>query len=272
MRLFWDAACTVMKIEETHVLIYRRDDGEIARIGACVHSLMGWKFVPAKESAEPIPLNKYWKTYQLCIPQWARNKQYITMSLSDFDFLYQPTILQLEESGECAMADEKEFTLEDFLGEFGLKDKVIEQTVKAVSTRKAGSTPRTDFIDAVEKQLIKATEAAKTHTITQKAGPDGQVLIMEKSEALAPPTRGKPSNWFTWKNNQLVVSSYASNAAVFPPVAFKTWDDAFAYFKGLIVATNAGKLDAKFAAIKAKRAENKAKKAGANPETGEIED
>jgi len=253
---------------ETRVVFCATEAGDINKIGACIYEMSGWRFVPTGVTPKDTG-KRLWPTYQLCIPQWFRNKTYKVLTLSDYNFVYQPNIPT--PCGETEMtASNNEFTLEDFLGEYGLKDKILETPAKkpvAVAER----SPRNDFVAAVNRELVKARAAADTNIISEKTVAGAVVLEMANGEALAPPTRGKSANWFVWKNNQLVVSSYASNAAVFPPVAFKSWSDAIGYLEKLVEAANAGKLDSNFAAIKTKRLAKKAAKAAKDAEMAATE-
>ena len=181
------------------------------------------------------------------------------------------------------------FTLDQFLTEAGLADKKIALPEKKVVASTRNETPKDKFIAFVGKQLAKATEFSKSHPFTGD-------IIPEPIGDLKPPTRGKSSNWFVYKNNQLVVSAYASNTTLFEPVAFASWDHVIKYFEYLKTVALAGKLDANFAEIQKTRDANrgKSKKAKAakpdvklapiaavtdaeflksgqmNPETGEI--
>ena len=253
---------------ETRVVFCATEAGDINKIGACIYEISGWRFVPTGITPKD-PGKKLWPTYQLCIPQWFRNKTYKVLTISDYNFVYQPNIPT--PSGEPDMTDSNsEFTLEDFLGEYGLKDKVLETPAKKAAPA-AERSPRNDFVAAVSRELEKARTAAETHKISEKTVDGAVVLEMLNGDALAPPTRGKSANWFVLKNNQLVVSSYASNAAVFPPVAFKSWSNAIAYLESLKKAAEAGKLDSNFAAIKTKRLAKKAAKVAKEAEIAASE-
>ena len=248
---------------ETRVVFCATEAGDINKIGACIYDVTGWRFVPTGTVPKDTG-KKLWPTYQLCIPQWFRNKTYKVLTLSDYNYVYQPNATI--PSGETKMSDSNnEFTLEDFLGQYGLKDKVLDTPAKK-PVAAAERSPRIDFAAAVSKEIEKARGASEKHIISEKTVDDAVVLEMLNGEALAPPPRGKSANWFVWKNHQLVVSSYASNAAVFPPVAFKSWSDAIAYLDSLKKAANAGKLDNNFAAIKARRLAKKTAKAAKEAE------
>ena len=144
------------------------------------------------------------------------------------------------------------FTLDQFLTEAGLADKKIKLPEKKVVASTRNATPKDKFIAFVGQQLAKATEFSKSHPIT-----DG--VISAPTDALKPPTRGKSSNWFVYKNNQLVVSAYASNSTLFDPVAFASWDHVIKYFEYLKTVALAGKLDANFAGIQKTRDANRGK-------------
>ncbi len=169
-----------------------------------------------------------------------------------------------------------QFSLDDLLGEIGLTNEVQKITPKTPGARPKGKTRAQLFIEDVRKQIVAADEAAKYHTIEEKLGGDGPVLIIKDAEKLAPPPRGKSTKWFVYKEGKLVVNSYYGNSSLFQPIGLKSWDAVIKYFNGLIAAANAGKLDTNFTEIERKRKEsraaNKAKKeAGSfDPATGEI--
>ncbi len=169
-----------------------------------------------------------------------------------------------------------QFSLDDFLGEIGLTNEVQKIAPKTPGARPKGKTRAQLFIEDVRKQIDFVNDASKHHTIEEKISAEGPVLIIKDAEKLAPPPRGKSNKWFIYKDGKLVVSSYYGNSSLFAPIGLKSWDAVIKYFRGLIAAANAGKLDTNFTEIERKRKEsraaNKAKKqAGStDPATGEI--
>ncbi len=152
-----------------------------------------------------------------------------------------------------------------------------EPEIKTAITAKKG-TPAQRFIEAVSLQLGFIDEKKKIHKISEKISAEGLVRIMDQSELLKPPIRGKSQYWFCWKNGKLVISAYYSNATLYPPISVANWEEATKYLLALKEVAIAGKLDANFSSIDKTREEAKAIKRAAkrgetaNKETGEIED
>ncbi len=158
---------------------------------------------------------------------------------------------------------EQPLTLDGLLFDLGIANDVAPVKPRPLALAREKS-PRQAFIDAVQKQLDAAKECSIKHKIEEVEGPRGKVLKIADPDALAAPHRGKPPYWFTWKNNQIVVFTYHGNSALFPAIAFSSWEPVIKYLGGLIYAANSGKLDQNIDEIerrrKEKRAANRSKK------------
>ena len=143
-----------------------------------------------------------------------------------------------------AAAPAEEFSLDEFTKEFGISTA----TAAKVSTG-SGNTkdPVKTFKDELSKQIELVKEVKTKHPSFIEAGDLKNV------------GRGKPKNWFSVKNGNLIVSTYFGNSKFIKPVPVTSWDDAEKFYSGILAWLDQGKFDAKIQGILSSRGNRKAR-------------